>query len=43
MKIDQFVIPAPVFTGINYGRNPGFSMERNNVWIPVFTGMTLCR
>ena len=35
MKIYQFVIPAPIFIGINSSRN-----LRLSLWIPVFTGMT---
>ena len=35
MKIYQFVVPAPIFIGINSSRNLCLFN-----WIPVFTGMT---
>jgi len=32
----EIVIPAPVFMGLNYGRNPLWTKR----WIPAFAGMT---
>jgi hypothetical protein len=41
LENSRFVIPAPIFIGINSSRNPGFLVREDGSWIPVFTGMTL--